>query len=47
MYRSDASREERARRNPTPKDFVIRVDLRRDFDKKEAKDERGNGDSDE
>ncbi len=47
MYQRDASGEERPRRNLTAKDVVIRVDLRSDFDKGEAKDERGNGDSDE
>ena len=47
LYRRDASGEERARRNPTAKDVVIRVELRRDFGKGDAKDEKGNGDSDE
>ena len=46
MYRRDASGEERARRNPIAKDVVIRVELRREFDKEESKDGRGNGDSD-
>ncbi len=32
MYRRDASGEERARRNSTAKDVVIRVELRRDFE---------------
>jgi hypothetical protein len=39
LYRRDASRWDRARRNPIAKDVVIRVELRRAFDKGEAKDE--------
>jgi hypothetical protein len=46
LYRRDAFVEERARRNPTTKDVVIKVELRRLFDKGEAKDERENGDID-
>jgi hypothetical protein len=45
LYRRDASGEERARRNLTTKDVAIRVELRRDFDKGEAKDKEGNSDS--
>jgi hypothetical protein len=47
LYRRDAFREDRVRRNPTTNDVVIRVKLRRYFDKGNAKDERGNDDSDE